>query len=109
MLKTLFQGKDASVVESETGHVSIEYLQHSGIASLAMELFNEKRKQDFLLRPRRSEDWHEDHGPALWWPDLECCYSEPASYLGTQLDCDAPEWIFESKAMWIPHPRVLKP
>jgi hypothetical protein len=49
-----------------------------------------------LTTPRRLDDWHEDHGPALWWKFPLC----EAPYSGSPLDTDWPGY----HTHWTPLP-----
>jgi hypothetical protein len=58
---------------------------------------------------RKAGEWHEDYGPGLWWPSEARAFSESASYIGGHLDTDAPEWIYDDSAVWLPHPQPITP
>lgn len=49
-----------------------------------------------LTKIRHEDEWHEDHGPVLWWR----IPAEEPPYVGTPLDIDFPEGVMH----WTPLP-----
>lgn len=79
--------------DSERDTETVDYRAQARAAIAAMTLP--------LLTVRPIDEWHEDHGAALWWrfPIVEPPYS------GTPLDDDFPDYLTH----WSPIPEVKTP
>lgn len=61
-------------------------------------------KRGELVYPRWLDEWHEDHGPVLWWDALSI--TEPPAYCGTPLDSDWPWRGMSALLIWAPMPQL---
>lgn len=103
-----YGGNEAIMVRNEiwgTQQATDELNRLTRELTAALATVDKCNKANDRWRLRHVDEWHEDHGPAIWfpnapggWEDIECFDD---LYMGTPLDTQAPA---EDMYWWIPIP-----
>lgn len=95
---------ELNATDTDEGHISL-YKDLCGLGNSMSYLQSEIRAlspSEPAQSVRPLEEWHEDHGNAVWWTwdnDRKEWLGEPA-YIGKPLDSDWPDY----HTHWTPHP-----